>query len=270
MNKNNYALLIGINYIGTSIQLNGCHNDVIKMKEILKIHYNYNDENIIILIDKEGYIQPTKLNIQEQLKILHTKSQNNTINELYIHYSGHGSNIIQSNKSNNTNNCIIPLDYNNSGTITNKYIYSFLSKIKHTKKITLIFDSCNSAFCSNLPYYFTLIDTNTKQLIKQTLDYTSSIKNNKSIYVLSGCLNNKVSYDVKETDGTPCGLLTYNLIKTLKQFNYTCTIYQLLINIKIGFGTNDQTPIISVNNYDCDNNTIIFEKSVHSSFIKLF
>ena len=75
----------------------------------------------------------------------------------------------------------------------------------------------------------------------------------------------KVSYDVREPDGTPCGLLSYNLRKTLEQFGYNCTIEQLLTNIKKGFGTNDQTPVLSVNSNTYGPNTIIFEKKIKTS-----
>lgn len=260
--KNKYALLIGINYAGTTAQLEGCQNDVLKMKEVIKTHYGYKEENIIMMVDKEGFISPTASNIVAQLNSLYTKSVNALVDEIYIHYSGHGTSIIDKDRDETDarDECIVPLDYIKSGIITDDTIYSFLSKIKPVKKITWVFDSCNSASCTDLPYSYTL--NNSRQIIKQVLSKRKPIVNNKNIFVLSGCLDAKVSYDVREPNGTPCGLLSYNLRKTLEQFGYTCTISQLLTNIKKGFGTNDQTPVLSVNSNNYGPNTIIFEKPV--------
>ena len=266
--KNNYALLIGINYTGTSSQLYGCQNDVLKMKEVIKTHYGYKEENITMLMDKQGFILPTASNIIAQLNLLYSKSKNNLINEIYIHYSGHGTSIIDrdGDETDGKDECIVPLDYSKSGIITDDFIYAFLSKIKPVKKITWVFDSCNSASCTDLPYSY--IINNSNQIIKQILSKRKPISNNKNIYILSGCLDANVSYDVREPDGTPCGLLSYNLRKTLEQFGYTCTISQLLTNIKKGFGQTDQSPVLSVNSNSYGLNTIIFEKPVLTQSIK--
>lgn len=260
--KNKYALLIGINYIGTSAQLGGCQNDVLKMKEVIKTHYGYKEENITLLMDKSGYILPTASNIIAQINALYLKSKRGLIDEIYIHYSGHGTSVIDRNRdeTDGKDECIVPLDYAKAGVITDDLIYSFLYKMKPVKKITWVFDSCNSASCTDLPYSYTL--NNSNQIIKQRLSKRRPIANNKNIFVLSGCLDAKVSYDVREPDGTPCGLLSYNLRKTLEQYGYTCTVTQLLTNIKKGFGPNDQTPVLSVNSNSYGPNTIIFEKPV--------
>jgi len=262
------ALLIGINYTGTSVQLNGCQNDVIKIKEVIKSNYNYDEHNINMLIDKQGYIQPTSSNIITALNSIYVKCKKEVIEEVFIYYSGHGSNVIDKDRdeTDGKDECIIPLDYAKSGIITDDLIYKFLSQLAHVrKKIIWIFDSCNSASCTDLPYSFTL--NNSNRVIKQNLSKRKPITNNKNIFVLSGCLDAKVSYDVREPDGTPCGLLSYNLRKTLEQFGYNCTIEQLLTNIKKGFGSNDQTPVLSVNSNTYGPNTIIFEKSVQSNSV---
>ena len=126
------ALLIGINYIGTESQLYGCQNDVIKMKDVLINNYGYKEENITMLIDKPEYIQPTASNIITQLNSIYISSSKEKINEIYIHYSGHGTNIIDKSmdETDGKDECIVPVDYNTSGIITDDLIYLFLSKIK--------------------------------------------------------------------------------------------------------------------------------------------
>lgn len=258
--KKKIALLIGINYIGSSAELNGCQNDVIKMKKVLTDNYGYKNENITMLIDKPGFIQPIASNIIAQLNKLYILSLKEKLGDIYIHYSGHGTNIIDREKDETDamDECIVPVDYNKAGLISDDMIYLFLSKIKRVEKIIWVFDSCNSASCTDLPYSF-VIDNNNK-ITKQILSKRKPITNNNNIFVLSGCLDAKLSWDVAEPDGTPCGLLSFNLRNTLAQFNYTCTIEQLLLNIKKGFGTYDQSPVLSVNLNTFGINTIVFQK----------
>lgn len=260
--QNNIALLIGINYIGTSAELRGCQNDVFKMKDVIIEHYNFKEENIKIVVDRAGYIQPTASNIVEQLDNIYLKTKNEKIDNIYIHYSGHGTNMIDKNRDeiDGKDECIVPLDYARSGLITDDYIYSFLSKLNPVKKLIWVFDSCNSASCTDLPYSYTILSSN--RIVKQYLSKRKPIPNNKNIFVLSGCLDAKVSYDVSEADGTPCGLLTYNLRKTLDKFGYNCTISQLLTNIKDGFNSLDQNPVLSVNSNEYGFNTLVFEKPI--------
>lgn len=264
------ALLIGINYIGTSAELYGCHNDVIKIKQVLMSNYNYLESNINMLIDKKDYSQPTASNILSALNTIYIQCKKEVIEEVFIYYSGHGTNIIDMDKdeTDGKDECIVPLDYVKSGIITDDIIYKFLSQLAPVKKkIIWIFDSCNSASCTDLLYSFTI--NNANQVIKQNLSKRKPITNNKNIFVLSGCLDAKVSYDVREPDGTPCGLLSYNLRKTLEQFGYNCTIEQLLTNIKKGFGATDQSPVLSVNSNTYGPKTIVFEKPIKTSPISI-
>lgn len=258
--KRKIALLIGINYMGSPDQLMGCQNDVIKMKDVLMNIYKYKNENIIMLVDKDGYIPPTKSNIISQLNRLFILSSREQLDEIFFHYSGHGTNIVDRDKdeTDGKDECIVPVDYIKSGIISDDIIYSFLSKIKRVKKkIICVFDSCNSASCTDLPYSFVIDNKN--KILKQIFSKRKPINNNNNIFVISGCLDDKLSWDVSEPDGTPCGLLSYNLRKTLEQFNYTCTIEQLLINIKKGFEKIDQSPVLSVNSINCNINTIVFK-----------
>jgi hypothetical protein len=158
--------------------------------------------------------------------------------------------------------CIVPLDFNKFGLILDDYIYlNFLSKLKPVKKIIMVIDSCNSASCTDLPFSFTL---NNNKIIKQFYSKRLPIKNNPNIFVLSGCLDCKCSFETREPDGTPCGLLSYWLRKTLEKYNYNCTIENLLISIKNGFGMNNQMPVLSVNSNNYVPSSIIFSNKTRN------
>lgn len=60
------ALCIGINYTGTSAQLNGCHNDARNLSKFLCERYGYREEDIVMLMDTpdaRGMSLPTRDNI---------------------------------------------------------------------------------------------------------------------------------------------------------------------------------------------------------------
>ena len=65
------AVLVGINYTGTSDALRGSHNDVRTMYDILtKNHFNFHRDEVKILMDDhtEKYTPPTKRNIMAALR----------------------------------------------------------------------------------------------------------------------------------------------------------------------------------------------------------
>jgi hypothetical protein len=257
------ALLIGNNYIGTQYQLYGCQNDVIKYKTVLINNFGYVNEDIKLLMDLNGYEYPTKANIIKYMDLIYQQTciPNLIIDEIIFYYSGHGTNIKDkdADEPDGMDECIVPLDFSSAGLITDDYIYgNFLSKLKTVKKIICIFDSCNSASCTDLPYSFTVMNN---KLVKQYYSKRPQISNNPNIFVLSGCLDPKTSLDSREPDGTPCGLLSYWLRLTLAKYNYKCSIENLLTNIKIGFGKNDQTPVISVNSNDFVLTSIVFDNT---------
>ena len=64
------AVLVGINYYGTSNQLAGCINDVHQVANVLRSLYGFPNQNIVILADnlpKTSPQYPTKANIQRAL-----------------------------------------------------------------------------------------------------------------------------------------------------------------------------------------------------------
>ena len=58
------ALLIGINYVGTSAQLRGCINDVDQMRQFLIRELQFPDSQVRVLKDESGWQwKPTRANI---------------------------------------------------------------------------------------------------------------------------------------------------------------------------------------------------------------
>ena len=83
------GLLVGINYIGTDLELRGCVNDVRNVNNFL-LSIGYLQKNIRRLTDNTIQ-KPTKQNITTNL--INMINNANTGDELFFLYSGHGTQI---------------------------------------------------------------------------------------------------------------------------------------------------------------------------------
>ena len=219
-----YALLIGINYISLSSgQLNGCINDVNKMKHILINKYNYKSKNIKMLTDHH-HEKPTFHNILKELEILMDKAK--FCSEVFFHYSGHGSFIPdQSNDENDQQDeCLIPLDYSTNGFITDDMIHKlFVEKLVPSCNAIIVIDACHSATCFDLPYKY---DKNNGEWEK----INENVVPNKNIIMLSGCKDNDVSSDAF-LGGEYKGALSYALTSVLEENNFKLSWKNVLNDI---------------------------------------
>ncbi|KAI9303794.1 peptidase C14, caspase domain-containing protein, partial [Cunninghamella echinulata] len=84
------ALLIGINYIGSSNELKGCINDVQNIKNFITTRFGFKEEDMVILTDdqQEQRFIPTRANIIAAIKWLVGDAQPN--DSYFFHFSGHG------------------------------------------------------------------------------------------------------------------------------------------------------------------------------------
>ena len=178
------ALLIGIDYFDVSgISLKGCIIDAINMRNMLIDAYDYESKNIVMLRDDDAdkFASPTHDNIFDCIIDLVLESAN--LEEVWLHYSGHGSQIqnpnCDSEKSDNfpvnflerkgiknavkswefnDKNCIngdkmqiiVPVDYKTSGCIVDKDLYDMVRRFKC--RAILTFDCCHSGTVCDLPW----------------------------------------------------------------------------------------------------------------------
>jgi hypothetical protein len=120
------ALLVGINYIGTSSELRGCINDINNMVSYLQTVRAY--ASCIVLSDVAPR-KPTRANILEAFKDLLQGVRAG--DELWFHYSGHGSLQRDNNgdEESGADSCICPLDYRQAGLITDDVVRSELAAL---------------------------------------------------------------------------------------------------------------------------------------------
>jgi hypothetical protein len=204
--KNNQSsLLIGINYIGTNYQLNGCINDA---TSIQKLSLDSGFKNVVLLSDN-SIVKPTKVNILNELKNILLNS--NAGDLLIFAYSGHGTYTrdINGDEQDGRDEMILPIDFN---PIKDDELKSIIqSKLKKDVTIFCLFDSCHSGTVMDLKYqYYDSSNFN---------NYTENDKTtetNGNIIMISGCSDNQTSMD-SFFNGKAQGALTWSFLESLKQ-----------------------------------------------------
>jgi hypothetical protein len=182
-----FALLVGINYIGTQYELNGCINDIMNVKNALETKYNYNSANITILTDLTS-IKPNKKNIIDSF----TNMLQNAISGDYLvfQYSGHGSYIFDQSgdEKDERDETIVPLDLQQ---ITDDEFRNIITaNLKPGVKLFGLFDSCHSGTVLDLRYNYFDSENFDNLTINEKMSDTAG-----QVIMISGCLDIQTSAD---------------------------------------------------------------------------
>ena len=242
--NNKTALLIGIEYLGTSNELLGCATDVKNMYNLLINNLGYLPKNITVLTEENGNL-PTKDNILKSIDILSNECISRGIRETIIYYSGHGNQVPDwgNDEEDGLDEILVPLDYNKSGMIMDDTIHQHLKFFPVTTQTMCIFDSCNSGTIGDLQYtyYYNPLD-DTTQMVK------SNNKNllENSITCISGCKDNQTSSVVLTQNGWNSALTTA-LIGIFSKYDREITFHQLDRDLNQYMINNnlDQRPVLS-------------------------
>jgi len=184
------ALLIGINYTSIpNITLRGCINDIVHIRCMLMDAYDYDGSNIVSLRDDiaGSSTQPTKNNILANMKQLAVQSSG--LDEIWIHYSGHGTQLPDKIQASGYNDVIVPLDYSSNGFVTNHELYSVLKTFQC--RTILCFDSCHDAAVCELPWSY---QYNSPGKFTQIKNNTLAFAN-PNIFMFSGCRDTQTCAD---------------------------------------------------------------------------
>ena len=253
------ALLVGINYIGTSCALGGCINDVLNIKQILISKYGYPEGNILLLTDNTVH-KPTAANILEAFVWLLSESPASYYKtrkyiairsnlKLYFHYSGHGSQVPDRNKdeSDGKDETLCPLDYASAGMLTDDVIRLYLaSKVPSNCQLISIIDACHSE--SSFDLMWTCVPTYNGFFLNKVEQYIATAG---TVIMLSGCKDAQTSADINVA-GKGQGALTYSVLEVLKKSNYSISLDNLLKEVRSFIITNklsDQVPCLSLGKF---------------------
>lgn len=256
-----YALIIGINYLGTSAQLNGCIADAKAVYSMITQKLGFREENIVLMTEEcVDYLKPTYDNILEQIDVLTNKIK--TGDKVFFHYSGHGTQILDTNgdEEDGCDECIVPLDYTSGKLIIDDTLRSQLvDQIPKGAYLFGVLDCCNSGsgfdlrysvkevanehikeiqredFPSFYDYFKHILKFGDKEIETYTtyaLNISDTHTNTQAkVIVLSGCKDDQYSLDVNQGNIVG-GALTLSFLRTMDEYNYSPTCSELLRGVR--------------------------------------
>lgn len=238
-----FAVIIGINYVGTSSELNGCINDANHLKTFLVDKCGYLPTNILMLADDGVSTKPTKQNIINSFNTLVSKAVNEQFTELWLSYSGHGSYMTDTNGDENDgrDETLCPSDYSSAGFIIDDFIYeNLVCKLPKTATLFSIIDACHSGTVYDLPYLY-------------TQSYITNNTNNKhvaNVISISGCRDDQTSADAYITQKYQ-GAMTWSFLNALANAQYNIKLVDLVNNMRVLLSKDyTQVPLLAVSNTD--------------------
>ncbi len=200
INNSNKALLIGINYIGTSNELSGCINDVDAMEKMLtKTGFN----NFVKLTDKT-LVKPTKSAILNAFTNLLRSSKVGDL--LCFFYSGHGSYILDrsGDELDGRDEAIVSLDMN---VVTDDELKAIIqAELKEGVTLLGIFDSCFSGSILDLKYMY-----NDSLNFDKYTEYDKNLDSKGNVICLCSSNDNQTSSEAwveSKVRGALCACLT--------------------------------------------------------------
>ena len=222
------ALLVGINYVGTRDELRGCINDINNVASYLQSARGYPLNSCIVLSDVAPR-KPTRANILAAFKELLQGARAG--DELWFHFSGHGTlqRDFNGDEESGADSCICPLDYQQSGLISDDVVRSELAALVPVgARLYMVLDMCHSGTGCDLRYKFDddsylltpapmpyAYDPNAWALRQTSYEFKRYVKTAGEVFCISGCQDNQTSADAY-LGGQAAGALTHSLLASLR------------------------------------------------------
>jgi len=166
------AVLIGINYVGQSGELRGCHNDVLNMVDYIKDAHGFKDNDITILMDDGSHADPTRANILGAYSNIADESKSGDV--VFLHYSGHGGKLRDdgNDEADGYDETLVPLDYHSAGQIRDDdLLKDLVMKFRSGVFVTSMMDCCHSGTVLDLPYNFKADGSSTGMEANESYDF---------------------------------------------------------------------------------------------------
>lgn len=242
-NRKKLALVLGINYNGDAeLKLNGCINDTVTMRNILKGRFGYRDSDIILMTD-DTPIKPTRKNIENALENLVQRVLKENITELFISFSGHGtySRDVGRDEDDGKDEALVPLDCKTNGVIKDDDLHGkYLSRLPSSVNVFSLMDCCHSGTILDLQYKY---NHNGGAFNSGTWKSQQNRSLKAKVIKISGCRDDQYSADAF-IDGKYCGAMTTSLEKTV---GVSKDCRELLLNMTNYLKNNkyDQRPVLT-------------------------
>lgn len=222
------ALLIGINYKNTPIQLQGCINDINNMRQFLQNSLGYT--RFITLTD-DTPSKPTRKNILTAFNLFIGSLKPG--DEAFVAYSGHGLLVADTNgdEVSGADSAIVPIDFQTAGIINDDLIrINVAQRVIKGVKMYVVLDACHSGtgfdlrykvddsstYPPNLPLPSTYIPSDWTR-VQTSYEFINYKETSGEVYCISGCQDEQTSEDAYiESEQTFNGALTHILLSILK------------------------------------------------------
>jgi metacaspase-1 len=249
------ALLIGINYLNTEHQLDGCIDDIINARNMLIDAYDYEKNNIVMLrddVDDPNYL-PTFENIMKSLDNI--VSNSHECSEIWIQYSGHGAQFGRTDSD-----VLVPCDLQYQRYIFDHDVHRFITKINQKCIAIFVMDCCHSGSLGKLPWTITVNEKSEFVTTENKDIHSIESMPNPNIYFLTACKESQTSSDVYSRElAEGVGAFSNAFNECLRDSRHHIDILTLYKNIsecmtKSGYS---QTPVLSSTN---SKPTYVFQK----------
>jgi hypothetical protein len=240
--KNKKALLIGINYINTPYQLNGCIDDTNRMKDLLS-SYGFNDFKILTDLSPTN---PTQMNILNELKKLIVNAKAGDV--LFFYYSGHGSYSYDRNRDETDGKDEMLVSSDLQPVLDDELKTILQNNLSREVTIIGLFDSCHSGTILDLKY--TYLDSNNYDKYSENDKVTEC---NGNVIMISGCMDTQTSMEAFINNKAQ-GALTWSFIDCINK-TPNCSWRELLKTMRDLLKSNEfsQIPQLSTDSfYDID------------------
>ena len=209
------VLSIGINYVGSNCELNGCINDVINLKKQLKTKSHV----VLTELSQDSKLIPTRQNIINAIKEFVSGAKSG--DKMLFQYSGHGSYTLDrsGDEADRRDETICPLDYSKSGDIVDDELRKIMVEaLPEGVSLFCIFDCCHSGTVLDLRYNYRIFPRgdNKREFTIHTDNHYE--KSKCRVVCFSGCNDGQTSADAY-IKGTYQGAMTWGIIKSISDLN---------------------------------------------------
>lgn len=217
------ALLFGLNYSQhPELKLNGCINDVKNMSAYLETTLAIPTE---VYTDEAGTTDTTAMAMVKHLCELALRSHSESLDFVWIHYSGHGSYIKDTggDELDGNDECLVPSDFETVGLLPDDVLESVLRFMNPKTRVVCVFDCCHSGTIGDVKYCW---ESSTRVSVENITCGVAA-----KVITLSGCKDDQTSADAFGITASEYqGALTSCLLLVLKEATAARTDVFLLLS----------------------------------------
>lgn len=214
------ALVIGINYSSDAdARLRGCQNDALRARDYLVDVRGYAKKDVTVALDRKGGNDEgtTKGGIVEGILRLANATYREEVEEVYIHYSGHGAQMEDYRigtgirEEGGLDEALVPSDFRTHGLLRDDKINSLFQEFHPRTRVRCVFDCCHSGTMGDLPWKYTA----NAEKVREVKTGTATPGD---VMCLSGCRDDQVSMDAYDVNGRKkyAGAMTACMLKVVE------------------------------------------------------